>query len=60
MCGCNGGNQSSALGLSFLANRIGRRHQVALPTNNALASAIRIRNAAFVNVRRQKFGLKLV
>ena len=33
MCGCNGGNQSSALGLSFLANRIGKRQQIAMPGN---------------------------
>jgi hypothetical protein len=60
MCGCNGGNQSSALGLSFLVNRIGKRQQVAMPGNNALAAvaAIRIRNAAVVNARRKKIGLR--
>jgi hypothetical protein len=61
MCGCNGGgSQSSALGFSFLANRIVRKQQVALPSNNALAAAaaIRIRNAALVNARRKKIGLR--
>lgn len=58
MCGCNGGNQSNALGLSFLANRIGKKQQPAQQVNNALAAAIRIRKATIVNARRKNFGLK--
>ena len=50
MCGCNGGDQSNALGLNFLSKSNRPKNQVLLPrivNNNALAIAIiRARNSA--------------
>ena len=31
MCGCNGGNQSNALGMGFLSNGIRQRRQIPVP-----------------------------
>jgi len=62
MCGCNGGNQSNALGMGFLSkgNNL-QRKPVPLPmtvnNNNALALSInRARNTA-ANRKRPTMGM---